>query len=86
MCLLRGDRRLDGTAEARFRSQVSQCEIFSAQSGVGTGFSPVLRFSHSSNDRQLSSSKCCCYQEDKRANRGTLPENSAVSEIGSTFP
>jgi hypothetical protein len=33
-------RRLPLTAEARFRSQVSQCEMCGGQSGTGTGFSP----------------------------------------------
>jgi hypothetical protein len=33
------------TAEARFRSRVSPCEICFGQSGTGTGFSPSCRFS-----------------------------------------
>jgi hypothetical protein len=74
------------TAEDRFRSQASPCEICGGQCGSGTDFSPKtsvfpcqLSFHHCSI---LSSSTCCSYQKDKRAKPGNLPESNALSEMG----
>ena len=64
------------TTEVRVRSQVSLCWISGAQSGMGTGFSPVLRFSSASIIAPvlhtqlhltllLSSKKQCCFGEKK---------------------
>jgi hypothetical protein len=33
------------TAEARVRSRLSPCEVCGGQSGTGTDFSPICRFS-----------------------------------------
>jgi hypothetical protein len=60
------------TMEVRVRSQVSPCWISGAQSGMGTGFSPVLRFSSAGIITPvlhtqlhltllLSSKKQCCF-------------------------
>ena len=62
--------------EARVRSRNCQCEIYGEQSATWTRFLRALRFSavkfHSTNASYSSSSTCCSYQKDKRADVGTF--------------
>ena len=85
------------TAETRFRSQASSCEICCGQSCIGTGFSPCNAFSHCHylSTCATYSSSCCFCLKDKRptsvnfqikqrstGNRGLWKEKSIVDCTG----
>ena len=52
---------MDLTAETRFRSRASSCEICGGQSGIGTGFSPCNAFYHSHLPTCATYSSLCCF-------------------------